>query len=68
MKKEYQAENCFNLVAECIAQYFTPNSKNRETNKDKLRFADSKLVGLFSDCTEDLNDIKLSKLIKSRIL
>lgn len=57
----------FALVSACIEDRFRKSYNNTETKKSVYRFADSKLVAMFADCSENFEPKKLSNLIKSTI-
>ena len=65
--KNYDANGCLNLMMECVSQCFTGAWRSTETKEDRKRFANSKLVSVFADCTENFEPTKLRKLIEKTL-
>lgn len=71
---DYQTVGCFNLVAECIAQLFTPvgdradqsYEEQRKKYQKRVNFAknkNNKLIDLFCDCSHNFEEGRLRKEI-----
>jgi len=64
---DYNQEACFNFIADCISRCFSPVQYGTETKEDRIRFANSKLIEVFCDCSHNFEASRLSKKIKDSV-